>query len=321
MLTADAAQPKRVGIVVTGETEYYGISEAIQTLFPDHIFHCLPLEKTSLEGTSLCNGFTSVQLKPVHVQEPPEACQDLLALAAQEALGDGRRKQPYDLVVVLDDLELCNADQPELAVAVMKAAANKHLDVLAGERRRRTEQAFKERVSFHLIAPMIEAWFFIDDQALVRAGVQSIDSVVFDGNTDPEAFLTLDEDYQNAEASICTALSQQQARRKKKNKPKWLDNPQRSQHPKGYLQWLTRDPDRNKCTTYKESVHGANALKRLDWRKAIPYNPEHLRFIKSLIEDIEAGLGCDATIHLGVAPANHPTSIRKDARDLTLRNI
>lgn len=320
---ADVARQRRVGIVVTGETEYYGIAEAMQALFPRHIFDCLPLDKRTLKDTSLYNGFTSNRLRSEHIQEPPETCRELIALAAQEALGDGRRRQPYDLVVILDDLELCNADQPEIVVEVMKAAANKHLDSLLGRKRVRIEQAFKERVSFHLIAPMIEAWFFIDPKALERAGVASLDSVVFDDGTDPESFFTLDEDYRNAAASLCTVLAQLQARRKKKdkNKPKWLDNPDRCQHPKGYIQWLARDPQNRKCTTYKESEHGASALKKLDWSKALMRSQEHLRFIKALVEDLESGLGNDAIIRLGPPPADHPTSIRKNASQMTLRNI
>lgn len=305
---------RRVGLIVTGRTEYYGMGEAMKRLFPAHQFDCLPLIGDPYDG------FTSKQLNQEHIHSPPEACRDLIRLAAQEALGD-RRRTAYDLIVILDDLELVNAHQPELVASVMKAAANMHLDLLPGGTRGRTEEALKGKVSFHLVAPMIESWFFIDNEALAMAGVPRIDSVVFDKDIDPEAFLTSDQDYQNASSCICTSFMQQQAAHRKRNKPKWVDNSNRSRHPKGYVQWLTRDPQNKKCTTYKEAEHGSNALRQLDWTKAVPTKPGHLGFIKALVEDLESGLECDATVRLEEPPTNHPTSIRKDARGLTLRNI
>ena len=319
---ATVVPQKRVGILVTGETEYYGMAIALQRLFPAHLFDCLPVEKKFLPGTKLYSGFTSSQLSREHVQNPPEACLNLVAFAAQEAIGD-RHKEAYDLVIILDDLEICNAHQPELVSEVMRMAVHKHLEVLATRNARiqdLTKQSLKEKVSFHLVAPMIEAWFFIDNKALRRAGVQSLESVSFNIDSDPESFSTDDQAFLAAEAAFCTALAKQPPGRRKKNKPKWIDNENRCRHPKGYLQWLTSAPEHRNCTNYQESSHGADALREFDWNQVPMRHKDHLGYLKAMVEDLEQVLGSKPVVDLG-SPANISTAIAVSPRDRILRNI
>lgn len=320
---AKAVRQMRVGILVTGETEYYGMDLALKELFPDHLFDCLPLGKKSLPGMELPTGFTSCQLSCEHIQNPPEACLNLVALAAQAVVGD-RRTEAYDLVIILDDLEICNAHQPRLVSEVMRMAVHKHLETLAtctGRIQDRTKQALKEKVSFHLVVPMIEAWFFIDEGALQRAGVRSLESVAFGIDSDPESFSTCDQSFLAADAAFCTALAEQRRSCKKKNKPKWIDNENRCRHPKGYLQWLTRNPEHKRCTNYRESSHGAYALQEFDWGQ-VPRRPEnHLGHLKAMVKDLEEGLGSKSVVDLGYPSSGVSTAIAQRPRDRMLRNI
>ena len=97
----------RVALLPTGRTEWRGLAQAPGRLFPDHEFHCLPTEteiRSNPDGFPY-PGFTSVALTELHMQTPPESARELVARAAQEALGDRRRKAA-DLVVIIDDVEL-----------------------------------------------------------------------------------------------------------------------------------------------------------------------------------------------------------------------
>ena len=311
---------KRVGILVTGQTEYYGMEEALKKLFPDHSFDCLPAEKKSLPDTPPYSGFTSCQLSREHVRNPPEACLHLVARAAQETVGD-RRKDAYDLVIILDDLEICNAHQPDLVSEVMRTAVRMHLDTLDGTIHARTKQALRNKVSFHLAAPMIEAWFFIDEGALQRAGVHLLESVSFIKDSDPESFLTDDQSFLSADATFCTALANQSHSRRRKNKPKWIDNANRHLHPKAYLQWLTRNPENKCCTNYQESRHGAEALRDLDWAQVPSLRKDHFGFLKAMIEDLEQGLETKAGVNMGPPSEGISTAIAQGASEPMLRNI
>lgn len=112
------------------------------------------------------DGFTSNELTQKSEDSPPESALLLVERAAQEAPGD-RHRAAADVVFVIDDVELCNTHQPDRVVRVFKSAVNHHLIEI--ERlgvHARTATVLRERVSFHLIVPMIEAWFFGDSDAL-----------------------------------------------------------------------------------------------------------------------------------------------------------
>ena len=58
----------RIAILPTGETEWIGLSQAFQRLFPEHDFYCLPtkVERDSNPGMYPYNGFTSHRLQEKH---------------------------------------------------------------------------------------------------------------------------------------------------------------------------------------------------------------------------------------------------------------
>jgi hypothetical protein len=108
----------RVALLPTGRTEWHGLSDALRRLFPSHDFYVLP-EELVFHSTGPFDGFTSFSLTAKHEGEYlPENATNLVGRAAQEALGDGSRREPADAVVVLDDLELANRQQPDRVVRV-----------------------------------------------------------------------------------------------------------------------------------------------------------------------------------------------------------
>lgn len=235
----------RVAIVPTGRMEWLALPEALHRSFPGHDFYAVP--DTALYGSrGPHDGFTSCKIS--RSARPGDKVTDLLSVAAQEALGDSRRrKEAADLVVILEDLEPPNVDSPEEVLGYVRAAVVAHLNGVQS-RAPRTAQVLRERVSFHLASPMIEAWLFGDPPALKRAGVPAGKQARLQDAKALERFATQDAEYEQATRLDCPRLSDNK-------KPKWL-GPDRQRHPKGYLQWLCLDRDKPSCTSYSETEGG-----------------------------------------------------------------
>lgn len=290
----------RVAILPTGRTEWHGLAQALARLFPGHDFYALPTPDEVESGRDKfpLDGFTSNRLLDEHEVSPPESARELVGRAAQAALGDRRsRVEPADLVLILDDLELENLDNDARVLRVLRSAVLKHLEGLEGRTSTRaraiaeeTREALRERVSFHLVVPMIEAYFFADREALRAAGVVDPALAVVAG--DPEHFETRDPRYLAAAATECPRWSALRGHARKKLRPKWLgDEHDRARHPKGYLQWLCLDGQAKGCTRYSESKGGADALASLRWELLLARPVAQTRHLRALIEDLADALG------------------------------
>lgn len=306
----------RVALLPTGRTEWHGLAIALQRLFPAHELYALPEPTVFHSMRGPFNGFTSSTLTERHEREyVPESALELVGLAAREALGDGAHREAADVVVVIDDLELANRHQPDRAVRVFRRAVEHHLEGLQGARKR-TETALRDRVSFHLVVPMIEAWFFGDPQGLRRAGVPDGVKPFLD-SADLEDFLTRDVQYASATETDCPCWVSRG--RKKADRPKWLGS-ERERHPKGYLQWLCRDGDAKGCTTYDESQGGAEALKRLDWD--VLFTNTGLSYLSALLEDLADALGQPLPFLFPLKEVDGtPTKLELRPRAHVLRNV
>jgi hypothetical protein len=313
----------KVALLPTGRTEWHGLAPALGRLFPEHEFYCLPTdaEVRSDPDRFPYPGFTSAPLTSAHLNTPPESARELVSRAAQEALGD-RRRAAADLVFIIDDVELPNTAQLHHVVAVMRRAVEAHLSEL--ERvghHERTAAVLRQKVSFHLIAPMIEAWFFADEGALAAAGVPTGTAVHFDAATDPEVFVTSDQAYLHATEADCPTWAAMPTQRQKKLRPKWLGSQPRERHPKGYIQWLCRAPDERNCTGYSETAGGGAALAGLSWEAIAARAPAHLPLLRALVEDLADGLKVEPSLDLGHPQGNPPTTRRGAPREALLRNI
>lgn len=270
----------RVALITTGKTEFKGLPPALANLFPTHEF--IGIE--DVPGRTF-RSFTSGRLPP-----PPEGCptvvDHLIARAAE--LVDPDLVTTFDGVLVVDDLELANRDQVGVVVDVFRTAALRHLEMSASNPTRRSAlaDALKSRVSFHVVRPMIESWFFGAPAALTEIGVASIPYHIRPG--DHEDFETTDHQYVAEQPSACPRWLRTRYR---DDRPKWIGaGVDRVFHPKGYLQWLMIDETHPCCTRYSEAHAGASALAAIDWARLLK-NPSGATFARALVADLAALLG------------------------------
>jgi hypothetical protein len=274
-----------VVILPTGRTEWHGFPEALGRLFPGHSFSSIPSPEEILSNPESfpVAGFTSNPLTEKQRLDPPEDVQAIFERAARAAVGD-RFTDAADLVLVLDDVEIANLGNEPLIAEVARATVRGHLERLSDRVRERTAEALRTRVSFHLLRPMIEGWFFGDPVAIGRTG--AMPPVVLE--SDPEHFAVDDVAYLQADETECPRWVA--AGRKKNLKPKWIGNPRRHLHPKGYVQWLTRAGEHKSCSRYRETVHGAAALAGLDWAAVLSRPAEQFQYLRALVADLADAL-------------------------------
>jgi hypothetical protein len=284
---------KRVTLIVTGDLEKKALHLSLERLFPE----------TQLEVLQL-DGFTSCELPPEPVFEPERlTLVEKLADALIGAVDPGRTGTPSDLAFLVDDLELYSVAVPERAVHHVRAAVLARLRVPWSNEKRREQCAriVRERCSFHLLSPMVEAYFFGEPGALVRAGAKRparIDPHL----RDVEDFVVTDD-----EGYLAPPDGEH---------PAWAI-PSRARHPKSYLRFLC-DPDGTIPRAYRETKGGHEALRSLDWRAVLA--PEaHVRFARAFLTDLAEGLDHPQASKL-FAGTSHPLTSRS-ARDNVLRNV
>jgi hypothetical protein len=264
----------RVGLIVTGKCEHRGLAESLQRIFPEARFEAL--------GREPVDSFTSADVRDLPESPVPSTLQKLAARIVAE-VEPGRMEGPLDLVVAIDDLELVNAPHPALVVARVREAVQAHLQSYRGTSdaaREKVMRRVRERCSFHLLAPMIEAYFFAEPAALARAGAAR-QSRVDASAIDLEAFVTGDPEYlQHPDVP-----HKQSPERKS-----WaIPMPGRAHHPKHYLRFLC-DPSDPHTKRYTEAKAGAEALRQLAWEQVFSQD-ERVRLARALFEDLADGLG------------------------------
>jgi len=149
-------------LITPGICEERGLASSLKRTFPDAGFTSIRLD-----------GFTSEALKPEpELGGDPATNLEKLAAELVAAVEPGERGKPADLVFLIDDLELKNSHQPQVAIHHMREAVRAHLErhPWRTERsRQRAVERIRERCSFHLLSPMLEAYFFGEPAGLRRA--------------------------------------------------------------------------------------------------------------------------------------------------------
>lgn len=218
-----------IRLVVTGDMEEIALPRLLARLCATGTF-------TSKKA----HGFTSQTLtaspfaNPVPGVTPvvQKLARDLVASVYPGDRGVGRRRREhYDFAVLVEDLEVANVDLAANVVTFMLEGVARHIDETWKHEaeRERVRAEVRNRCSFHLMAPMPEAYFFGDLDALRRAGVTSLPQL---DCAQLEAFSSNDASYRAAA-------------------------PGQHQHPKKYLKHLTDH-------AYQETAGGAAALENLD---------------------------------------------------------
>jgi hypothetical protein len=293
---------KRVALIVTGKAEE-ALSHALTRVFPEVEFIVRPPR----------DGFTSPPLphqpalhslgtatRPTNVERLAEV------LVAEVAPGRRDQRTP-DMVILVDDLELVNAAWPERVTQHIRTAVRAHLERFPWPTAASREAAFtriRERCSFHVLAPMLEAYFFAEPAALTRAGAKAASKV--DASTmDLEKFLSTDNDFLTPPDRPRGSLL-----------PPWAIA-ERAHHPKSYLQFLC-DRSGTIARAYVETVGGRAALRELDW-SAVLALPSYTRFLRSLLHDLSSALEDDSAIER--FPGDTHPCTWPPPRDNLLRNI
>ncbi|HEX5752553.1 MAG TPA: hypothetical protein VFZ09_40485 [Archangium sp.] len=262
---------KKVVLITTGECERAGLVPSLRRYFP------------SAEFTSpiIRDSFTSARLKLVPRTGGTRPSQvDRLAAAMVAATDPGRTGERPDLVIAVDDVELPNLDQVDVVVGQLREAVKHHLETYAWPSARRQEQVvqrLREHCSFHLLCPMVEAYFYGEPGALTRAGAQR-PSTVDARALDVEDFITHEPPFLEVP-----------------DKAKYWATPDRQRHPKRYLQYLC-DPEGDEQNPnphrYRETHGGVKALRELDWSGALSQE-SHARLARSLFADLSEALEVD----------------------------
>jgi hypothetical protein len=233
---------------------------------------------------------------------------------------DPARAKVLDLVFVLDDLESANRDQPGVVVDSVRAAFLSHVDGYRSDESRyhALRRAVREKVSFHLAVPMIEAWFFGAPQALTQLGVFG-DTPYHIRSGDPEDFESTDRAYIAAADTVCSEWCRR--RRPRADRPKWVGAGQaRVFHPKGYLQWLLLEPAEKNCTRYREGVAGTDALAPIAWQRLLG-SPSAFLFLRAMVQDLSLGLGQEPSVESWAGQVSHLTAVGATRTDPVLRNL
>lgn len=257
----------RVRFFVTGRTEE-ALPAAFSRLFPNATFTAQRVE-----------GFTSSRLDP---QRVPERVGETLG----DLVGAVQRNGGADYALLVDDLELANVGRVAEVASYFRNGAN----ALATTRSRPTIDRLRYHVSVHLLAPMIEAYFFCDPSALAAAGVTAR-PIVSAGA--PEHFHTSDP------AFLAPPTSRD---------VDWQHG-LRCVHPKYYLVHLLERVG----STYAETTLGRAALAATDLRTAWAQQGAVWSLVGALVDDVADMVGVQSpTPSRVVAPTAGPGTVLRN---------
>lgn len=242
--------PRRIKLIVTGDLEKQALPRSLSQAFPARDRRGRPI--LWLPAQRVDSGTT----RRLYEDRPPNTAMRRLATALVAEVIDGADGTPADLVLAVDDLELHNFGQAPVVRAQFRAAVSAAADArLAGldaDAAMAHRARLRDRGAFHLLSPMVEAYFFGGEAALRSAGVGP--------QTTPMLASAAWEDFwctDPAHLPACTAENE----RKAAEAPWW----RAERHAKAYLGHLVA----RSGGTYRETVGGAQALAALDWRGSV----------------------------------------------------
>jgi hypothetical protein len=188
-----------------------------------------------------------------------------------------KRREYFDHIVLIDDVELKNDDHPERIVELVRVAMRRQL-AEAYPNRSDVAQLVCEKCSFHMFRTMIESYFFGDPTSLTRAGAKRLAKVA--SHVDWERFQTTDDEYLALPDGVW---------RDSRNKPVLPHHHQephfRRWHPKAYLRYLC-DPSLTIPKAYRETHEGVEALRELDWKRVVATSVAKCPFLCALLDDL-----------------------------------
>ena len=262
-----------VALITTGKVEQLALGEFLNKAFPDVEFR-----------SEFTEGFTSARLLDEFDKTPTNAAKLAARLVAAVDPGRStRRAGRADFAVAVDDVELYNIDQPERIIEVFRDAVREHVEERwpSQDRRQTAFDRLREQASFHLLSPMVESYFYTDENSIKALGLDP-DSPRIRTDHDAESFWTDDPDYTQAIGT----LADRTAAGRTWTAAQWYER-----HPKHYLKYLLSptSPYDPTVKSYKERDEGAKALVALDADTVLTHQ-SHQTFLRSLINDLADAL-------------------------------
>lgn len=243
-----------IKLIVTGKCEHLALHNSLKRQFPDAQF----------ARPSLKDSFTSAPLG----DPAPLGVVALIDKFAQTIIAEVEDSDA--LVIAVDDLELANKGNEDQVAAAVRRAIEKAVAAYPLQRRQRVADKLRSRASFHLLSPMVEAYFFGEPAALKRAGALR-ESKFNSAAHDVEAFCVEDPAFSAPSDSG--------------DSTDWCHGGEaRVRHPKRYLKFLTSDGSPG-SGRYKETTDGRAALDLLDWPQVVA-NSQFARCARALLNDI-----------------------------------
>jgi hypothetical protein len=272
-----------IALITTGECEHRALGASLQRVFDGAELELVrPFQRPVPSITSN------------HLRYPgPTSGDTQVDKLVRSIMATLEQRGAPDFVFAIDDLELANVATAHHVTELVADAVRRYL----GDTPTHKDLArIRERCSFHLLCPMLEAYFFGESAALQRAGSTHPPLL------DPSRHL---EDFQAVDPAF---LGPDNVR----DHP-WR-RPDRGRHPKRYLSFLV-DPADEERTSYKESLGGCRALATLDWAQVFRHEPPGLAFAHSLFDDLADVLAVPTPF----PGASHPLTMRRPTG--TLRNV
>lgn len=275
---------KRVLLLLTGTCEQRGLPPALEAAFAG--------VDVTFELYGEYQSFTSDSVPIADIIEQSSDVDRGPVDKLASALIDAGRERGCDLAIAVDDLELVNVGRASDVRALFRSAFVR--EAARGESLTTVERArLAARCSFHILAPMVEAYFFGEPAAIDRAfhSAKAPAGTTWT-TTSPsvEAFLTSDAGYTDRVTSPDLPKTERHG-----DKTLAWRAANREKHPKHYMEFLCR----NAPLGYREGRAGVAALEKLDFPRVLAGGAPHLA---ELLADLEDGLGLPSVLGAGVPP-------------------
>lgn len=257
----------RVALIATGQLEYRALDTALSQLFPRVEFVSLPANRGPLDG------FTSGLVSNSDAARNDTTSVRKLAAQVVSSVEPGQpRSGRFDFAFLIEDLELVNDGHLERVVELVREAVSAHVrSSFPAPHRADVFDRVKRTCSFHLLRPMVEAYFFGDSDALARARIQRQPQL--DSARDFEQLLVTDPEYLEV------------ADDNEKLKAHHGGAGDRARHPKSYMTYLC-DPQLAKKRPYRETHEGVAALEQLNWQRVIQAAAMNCPFLSAMLDDL-----------------------------------
>lgn len=303
----------RIGLIVTGVAESRALAAALGRLWPRDLvrFEVIP----DARGERAHDGFTGGRVDPRRIAQQAAlsgADPRIDELAQRLIAAVTGRRDGYDFAIFVEDLELENrGNEADVVTAVREAVVRQFERADRGDAFR---ARVRERASFHLFDPMLEAYFFAARTTLGRLTA----SARHDPTVDCERFVVeqaSEPEYFREPLGECP-----RGKKPKDRACPWRGTERlRREHPKRYLQFLLRSTETGEeyCTEYSETRQGAAALSTLAWDEVLEHSAP---FLRALVDDLAEMLDAEPNV-AGWAKQARSAALTAGRASGVLRNV